>query len=187
MVLLIAVYTRHGTIDWRADAPWCSQCKELALEFSTVAKSLKDAGSTIRLAKIDSNEATDLVDKYRIFGFPSIKLFIGGQPHEYDEGRTASQILDWLRRQTEPSITMVDDPQQAELIVNNSEFVVFGFFRVCLYNDGSLNNFVVSNIMLTMDVEDRLHVLNAWRWLTGIHCRVITAMSWFRIVDCKVA
>lgn len=114
------------------DAPWCGHCKALAPEYAKAAKTLKEEGSSIRLAKVDATVETELAEKYEVKGFPTIKLFRGDDksPLEYSAGRFAADITGWLKKKTGPPAQSVETVEQAKELINANEVVVFGFVKV---------------------------------------------------------
>lgn len=53
-------------------APWCEYCKQFEPTFEQIAKVLSDR---VKVAKIDCSEFPDVVEKYQVNGFPTIKLY----------------------------------------------------------------------------------------------------------------
>jgi len=109
-------------------APWCGHCKALAPEYSKAATNLKEEGSDIVLAKVDATEHTDLAEKFRVQGYPTIKFFRkGSDPSDYSGGRTAAEIVNWLKKKTGPPATTLT-LENAKTLAEKDDVVVYGFF-----------------------------------------------------------
>jgi thioredoxin 1 len=57
-------------------APWCGPCKTLA---PTIAKLADDFAGRVKVAKVNVDEASELSERYRIQGVPTLILFQGGK------------------------------------------------------------------------------------------------------------
>lgn len=119
-------------------APWCDHCKQLAPEYSKAAALLKT--KKIPLAKIDGSEFRELVDLYKVKGYPTLIYFLEGNPTDYTGIRTAEGIVDWMsERQTSKIIKLTASSEISNLLsakkltaiffgkLTNSERSIFEF------------------------------------------------------------
>ena len=81
-------------------SPYCALSKKLEPEYIKAAQSLHKAGNPITLAEVESTANQNLIQKYKIDGYPTLKLFIVGIPHEYNGGRTESELVSWINKNT---------------------------------------------------------------------------------------
>ncbi|XP_005108921.1 protein disulfide-isomerase A6 [Aplysia californica] len=73
-------------------APWCGHCKNLAPHWAKAATELK---GKVKLGALDATVHTVMSNRYGVQGFPTIKMFSGGEATEYDGGRTSGDIVRW--------------------------------------------------------------------------------------------
>ena len=52
----------------------------------------------MKLAILDATEEVTIANRYNIEGYPTLKLFKNGQPHEYDGNRLAEGIVSWCEK-----------------------------------------------------------------------------------------
>ncbi|KAL3240968.1 Protein disulfide-isomerase [Nakaseomyces bracarensis] len=101
-------------------APWCGHCKKLAPEYVKAAESLK--ADNIALAQIDCDDNRDLCRQLQVPGFPTIKLIKNGdleKAKDYVGGRSADAIVSFMRKQTQPSVQVVDSKAKLDEIKAN--------------------------------------------------------------------
>eukprot|EP01114_Cavostelium_apophysatum_P013747 TRINITY_DN33_c0_g1_i1.p1 TRINITY_DN33_c0_g1~~TRINITY_DN33_c0_g1_i1.p1 ORF type:complete len:484 (-),score=163.93 TRINITY_DN33_c0_g1_i1:9-1460(-) len=112
-------------------APWCGHCKKLAPEYEKAATTLRESGVTAKLAQVDADNEINaaLRDKFDIRGFPTLKLFRNGVPSEYEGGRSADEIVTYIRRQAAPAITELTNADEATKFANAERVVMVGFFN----------------------------------------------------------
>lgn len=92
-------------------APWCGHCKALAPEYEKAASQLKQAGSEVKLAKIDATVEKDLGQKFGVQGYPTLYWFINGEKSDYKGGRTADTIVSWINKRTGPAVSTGELPE----------------------------------------------------------------------------
>lgn len=109
-------------------APWCGHCKKLAPEFEKAAVTLK---GKVSLAKVDATEEKELASKYNVKGFPTIVWFEDAKEHEYDGGRIAETIVEWVNSMTGPPVIEASAPPEPRpdkpTLVLHAESLLPGF------------------------------------------------------------
>ena len=78
-------------------APWCGHCKNLAPEWESAAASFSPSDGII-IAAVDASTYSEIGTRFSVQGFPTIKYFAKGskEPVEYEGGRTADTIVQWV-------------------------------------------------------------------------------------------
>eukprot|EP00163_Fabomonas_tropica_P013914 TRINITY_DN2553_c0_g1_i1.p1 TRINITY_DN2553_c0_g1~~TRINITY_DN2553_c0_g1_i1.p1 ORF type:complete len:529 (+),score=222.24 TRINITY_DN2553_c0_g1_i1:125-1711(+) len=114
-------------------APWCGHCKSLAPEYAAAATALKDYEPKIILGKVDATAEAELAEKFEVSGYPTLKFFRNGKASEFGGGRTADDIVEWLKKKTGPAFVTVNTVDEAQKFVDTSldkklEVAVIGFF-----------------------------------------------------------
>ena len=79
---------------------WCPHCKSAKPIFDEVEKELKGQplnGYTVTFTTVDCEAEPDMADKFKIEGYPTIKLVKDGQVIEYDAKPDKDQINQFLK------------------------------------------------------------------------------------------
>ena len=79
-------------------APWCIRCNKFHPEYDEAASILKN--ENLYLAKVDATTEKKLEKKFKLTGFPVLKLFIKGKPVEYNGERNHEDLVKWIRKKT---------------------------------------------------------------------------------------
>ncbi|KFO34786.1 Protein disulfide-isomerase A2 [Fukomys damarensis] len=113
-------------------APWCGHCQALAPEYSKAAILLEDESVPVTLAKVDGPAEPDLMEKFGVTEYPTIKFFQDGNhthPEEYTGPREAEGIAEWLRRRVGSSAAHLEDEESLQALLDAQDVVVVGFFQ----------------------------------------------------------
>lgn len=95
-------------------APWCGHCKTMAPAYSKLAQRMKAETDGVAIGKVDATVENDLGSKYGVQGFPTLKLFINGEPVDYAGGREEEAMFSWLKKKTGPTSVEITDEKALE-------------------------------------------------------------------------
>ena len=107
-------------------APWCGHCKKLAPEYVKAAEALAKLDPPMYLAKVDATIHKEVASRFDVKGFPTLKWFVNQQPTEYKGGRTAEEIINWIKKKSGPATIEVNDSALEDL--KKSTNIVVAFF-----------------------------------------------------------
>eukprot|EP01013_Petalomonas_cantuscygni_P038251 TRINITY_DN69314_c0_g1_i1.p2 TRINITY_DN69314_c0_g1~~TRINITY_DN69314_c0_g1_i1.p2 ORF type:complete len:472 (+),score=163.50 TRINITY_DN69314_c0_g1_i1:39-1454(+) len=119
-------------------APWCGHCKAMKQPYIKAAKELKKKNKRIRLAECNVDDHRALGERFEIQGFPTLKLFRGGDlsnPEEYQGGRDEKGIVEYMLQAAKPAVHEFDDEESmASWAKEQAGNVITGVFSA---EDGS--------------------------------------------------
>lgn len=107
-------------------APWCGHCKKLDPEYASAAATLK--GSDGKLGKVDATENKDLAERFAIKGFPTLKMFKQGEASDYQGGRTAADIVNYVKKASGPAAKTISTAADYAAMEEANEVFVVGYF-----------------------------------------------------------
>jgi len=64
---------------------WCGHCTRMKPDWDKLAST---AHSSVFIADVNCGEEQELCDEHGVTGYPTIKYFIGGKEHDYNEARS---------------------------------------------------------------------------------------------------
>ena len=121
---------RHDVALVEFFAPWCGHCKRLAPEYEVAATALKRDDNPVALIKVDCTVETKVCGKYGVSGYPTLKIFKGGEvASDYQGPREADGIIKYMRTKAGPSSKNLENVAMAEKFLSNSEHSIVGFFK----------------------------------------------------------
>lgn len=90
---------------------------------------MDEIGTGIKLGKVDATEETALAEQFNVRGYPTLKFYRNGAPIEYNGGRQADDIVNWLVKKTGPAAKTLENVEEAEKLIKDNQVVVIGFFK----------------------------------------------------------
>jgi len=110
-------------------APWCGHCKSLAPEYAKAAGIIAKAELPVALGKVDATVESSLGEQFKIKGYPTLKFFVDGAPSEYNGGRTADEIVSWLKKKSGPAATALSTVEELNKFHGASDVAIVGLFK----------------------------------------------------------
>lgn len=101
----------------------------MAPEYAKAAGTLKGESSEIRLAKVDATVHSALGERFKVRGYPTIKFFIDQTPIDYSGGRTADEIVAWLKKKSGPAAVTLATVADLKKLQDNNEVAIVGLFK----------------------------------------------------------
>ncbi|KAL5715276.1 protein disulfide-isomerase [Ranunculus cassubicifolius] len=89
-------------------APWCGHCQRLSPELDKAAPVLANLEKPIVIAKVNADKFRSLARKYDIDGFPTLKVFMHGQPVDYYGPRKADLLVRFLKKFVAPDVALLE-------------------------------------------------------------------------------
>ena len=78
-------------------APWCAHCENLKPEFISASEVLHKK-MQVKAGLADCDKYEQIIEDFKIEGFPTLSLFNNGKRSDYISGRTADDIVNWVTR-----------------------------------------------------------------------------------------
>lgn len=111
-------------------APWCGICTSFAPDYVKIAAELSDKGHNVTLAKIDTPGEQELIEKYDIQGFPTLKLFRKGRKTDsYQSHRSIEALVSWITRKIGPPAIVLDNVEQALVFKEQGNVVIVAHIK----------------------------------------------------------
>jgi protein disulfide-isomerase A1 len=92
-------------------APWCGHCKSMIPAYTELAQYMKsqEGDNVVAIAKVDATVHNEVASRFGVQGFPTLKLFMNGEPVDYSSGaRDKDTMLAWLKKKSGPATTLLE-------------------------------------------------------------------------------
>jgi protein disulfide-isomerase A1 len=106
-------------------APWCGHCKRLVPDYEIVASFFKD--TEVKIAKIDASTHSQSASTYEVRGFPTLKLFVDGEPIDYEGERGSMAMIQWIKKKTGPATKLIASSEES------TQFFCYPNYPSCLF------------------------------------------------------
>lgn len=100
-------------------APWCGHCKQMAPGYARLAKQFQAESKNIVLAKVDSTLEGEISEEFEVRSYPTLKFFMHGEPIEYENDRNEKAIEEWINKQMNISIPVLESESEIQKIENS--------------------------------------------------------------------
>ena len=97
-----------------------------------------DEFKNIRIARIDATVYTDVANRYDVRGYPTIKFIRGSQIFSYDNERSKTAVLEFLRRVNGPALRWI--PSIGKFNEIRREHDVFFLFVTVQHDEDAIND-----------------------------------------------
>lgn len=90
--LLTGLHNNKTTEPWLIEfyAPWCGHCRQLEPTFKQLANKLHQH---VNIANVDGTQSPKLLQRYKIRGYPTIKLFYKDEIIDYNGNRSLQDLV----------------------------------------------------------------------------------------------
>merc|ERR1712106_703049 len=76
-----------------------------------------------------ATEHKELGTQFGVKGYPALKFFKNGVPQEYNGGRTADTIVQWLEKKSGPAAKTLETTEDADAFMKDNRVAALGFFK----------------------------------------------------------
>lgn len=117
----------------------CGHCRHFEPVYEEIAKEVNDLSmiddefKNIRIVRIDATVHSDVANYFDIRGYPTVKFIRGSQIISYENERTKSAVINFLKRVNGPSIRWISTIENFNEI--RKEHDVFFFLLATSEND----------------------------------------------------
>ncbi len=110
---------KHQYVFVKFYASWCDHCKSMEAAYSSLSQRFKEHQISIPVVEINGNVETPISEKYEVRGYPTLKLFVDGEPIDYKGARDEETLFNWILQKMEQSVTEISSVQELTVLESN--------------------------------------------------------------------
>ena len=98
--------------------PWCGHCKSMAPSYAELALEHGNRDDGIPIAQMDCSIHKKITERFKISGYPTLKLFNRGFAIDFKGGRAKKDIEDFIQLKKQYQLTHIETMDEFEEIQN---------------------------------------------------------------------
>lgn len=118
---------RHGVSIGNTIRITSFNSNQLAPHIVSASKKLNELNSPVKIAKLNGEQNQGVRKYVQFTAYPTLYFFTKGKPEEFDGGRKADDIVEWIRKRTEINSEEVRSTFQLERLITKNKFVAILF------------------------------------------------------------
>ena len=105
-------------------APWCGHCKKMIPAYKSLAERMAEENH-VPIVKVDATKEKDIIARYNVKGYPSLKLFKNGHVIDYKGGREEDDIYKFINKKTSDSAKELKTEEEIDEFGKSSVAVLY--------------------------------------------------------------
>ena len=152
---------------------WCHHCKTIMEEVTKAASFYKNnSNPSILFAKINGVLEKDLLEKYDIGEYPTLKFLFEKTSYDYSGGRTAQEIIEWVESKTKNTTTEIFSLEEFDNKINDNDLIIAYFGK-----NASVKFDTFLHVSRIVDKETFIHSFDE-----GLREKFLTNKEWSGIM-----
>lgn len=108
--------TRQTNVFVKFQAPWCGHCKSMHKDYVSLAKKFDSEDKRYKVVAVDLTHWSNqrIAIDYGVKGFPTLVYIVNGVKKDYNGGRDASSIADFIKNNGADGLNEADEEGQSK-------------------------------------------------------------------------
>ncbi len=127
-----------------------------------------------------------LASKFEVKGYPTLKFFNKGTPIDYNGGRQAQDIVDWVIRKTGPAVKEVETAEAFDELLEKNDFVVVALTKDKSSEDWKTFEKVAAEVETTFVHPTDQSVIDRYEHKDGVKVVLVKKVCFGKIIDFSI-